>query len=70
MTLQLIFEQHNMGLNCAGSPRHGFFSIANTSVPHNPWLVESSDAEQWIQRNHRERGPTVSYTWIFNYVEG
>ena len=29
----------------------GFFSIVNTTVLYNPWLVESRDAEPQIQRN-------------------
>ena len=29
-----------------------FFSIVNTSVIHNSWLVESADAEPQIRKNH------------------
>ena len=32
---------NNMGLNCVGPLIGGFFSIVNSVVRHNPWLVES-----------------------------
>ena len=39
-----------MGLNFVGPLIHGFFSIVNTTVLHDPWLLESADAEPQIQR--------------------
>lgn len=33
-------------------------------------LVESGDVELHIRRNPGYRGPTVSYTWIFECAEG
>ena len=30
-----------MGLNCMGPLIHEFFSVVNTAVLYNPWLVES-----------------------------
>lgn len=48
---------------------HKYFSVVNSTVLHNPWLVESVDGdwgteEPWIQ------GLTINYTWIFDYMEG
>ena len=37
-----------MGLSCRGPLIHGFFSIVNTTVLHDPCLVESADAEPQI----------------------
>ncbi|XP_033283799.1 U2 small nuclear ribonucleoprotein auxiliary factor 35 kDa subunit-related protein 2 isoform X1 [Orcinus orca] len=42
----------------------------NTVVLHGLQLVEPKDAEPQIQRNHGCGEPTLSYTWIFNCVEG
>ena len=36
-----------MGLNCMGPLICGvLFSIVNTTVLHDPWLVESTDGEE------------------------
>lgn len=48
-----------------------FFSVVNTMVLHDPCIesvVESMEAELWIQKNCINRGLTTS-GWIFNYVE-
>ena len=47
-----IYSQplNNMGLNCAGPLISGFFSMVSAKVLHSLWLVESADAELWIQR--------------------
>ena len=41
----------DMGLNCIGPFTCRFFSIINTIVPLNPWLVGSMDMEQWLWTN-------------------
>lgn len=58
----------NRNLNCMGPLIYGvfFLSVVNTEVLHDLLLVESTDLELWIQRNHLYRGVTVSYMWIFN----
>ena len=47
-----------------------FLSVVNTEVLHDLLLVESTDLELWIQRNHLYRGVTISYMWIFDCTEG
>ena len=47
-----------------------FFSVVNTSVLHNPQLVESMDVELQIWRNRVYGGLTISYMQIFDCVEG
>ena len=67
----------NSGLNYAGPLTGAFFSIVNTTVLHDPWLVESVDMkpgteEPQIQRNHitaHNRGRTISYMQL-DYREG
>ena len=59
-----------MGLNCMGPLIYGIFSVVNSTGLHNPWSVESMDAELQIWRNHVYRGPAINYTWIFNSQEG
>lgn len=47
-----------MGLNHTGPLIWGiFFSIVSTTVVHKSWLVESTDAEPSIQRDHRHTEP-------------
>lgn len=41
---------NNTSLNCVGPLTLGFFSIVNTVVLHNPWLVQSMDTEPQIWR--------------------
>ena len=52
--------------NKHGFELHGstylFFSTVNTTVLHDLWLVESTDAEPLIWRNCLYR--PISYTWI------
>lgn len=45
--IQLTLGQ--CGLNCR-SQLIAAFSIVKTAVLHDPWLVESTDAEAWIWR--------------------
>lgn len=66
--IQLTFEQHGFELH--GSLIHGFLKVVNTTVLYDPGLVESTDAEPWIQRNHVCGVPTINYMRIFNCVEG
>ena len=53
---------NNMYLNCMGPLICRYFSVLNTTVLHNLWLIE------FVSRGH-----TMSYTMlylIFNYKEG
>ena len=45
-----------MDLNCRDLVIHRFFSIVNTTVLHDPWLVESEDVE-----------PEELWVWMANY---
>lgn len=45
---QLTFEQHMFEL--LGSVIRRVFSMVNTTVLQDPWLVGSQDAEPWTQR--------------------
>lgn len=47
-----------------GPLTHGFFSIVNTILLHDPRLVESMDVELWMQRNRGCRGALQSSTHI------
>ena len=50
---------------------YGFFSTVNTTVLHNPQLVDSADSEEpWIPKNHGYRGLTLRYRQIFGYKGG
>ena len=65
----LICEKYS--LSHVGPLKHRFFFlVVNTEVLHDPWLVESKDAEPQLWRNKAYRGPTITFTWIFNCVEG
>lgn len=44
------------------------FSVVNTAVLQEPWLVEPADAEQWILRNLEHWAVAVSYTQILHCV--
>lgn len=68
MTMQSTLEQH--GFELRGSLIHEFLKVVNTTVLYDPGLVESTDAEPWIQRNHVCGGPTINYMRIFDYAEG
>ena len=48
-----------MSLNCVGPLIHGFFSVVNTTVLHDPWSVASMDVEFRIWRSHLYRGLTL-----------
>ena len=41
------------------------FSIVNTTVLHDPQLVEFMDVDPWIERNHVQGGLTISDTRIY-----
>ena len=58
-SIQLTLEQS--GLNCVGWLICRFFSIVNTAVLQDPWLVESSDVKPWILKNWGF-GVTINYT--------
>ena len=58
------------GLNSAGALIHGFLKVVNTTVLYDPGLVESTDAEPWIQRNHIYGVPTINCMRIFDCAEG
>lgn len=60
---------NNMDLNCMSPLICRFFSIVNSTVLQDPWLVESVDMELQIWRNHVFKGPTINYTQIFNSWE-
>ena len=45
--IQLTLEQHGFEL-CRSTYRRIFFPTVNTVVLHDPWLVESMDAEWWV----------------------
>ena len=63
MYIQLTLEKHVFELH--GSTYTCIFSIVSSTVLHNPWLVESADAdteEPWIQRNQGYRG--TNYTEV------
>ena len=47
-----------------------FFLVINTEVLHDPWLVESKGAEPQLWRNKAYRELIITFTWIFNCVEG
>ena len=57
---------NNMGLNCLGSLTVGFFSIINTTSTTRYGLVECTDMQPLIQRNHVYGGPTTVYMRIFD----
>lgn len=40
-----VDPQTTTGLNCGDPHTHGFFSIVNTTILHNPWLVEPENKE-------------------------
>lgn len=46
-------------LNCLGPLEHGYFSLADTTVPHGPWLAESVDTQ-----NHGYASQLLSYTQV------
>ena len=46
------------------------FSIVNTTVLHDLRMVKSVDEKPWLWKNHRYGGPTISYTRVFDWVEG
>ena len=54
----------NMGLKCTSPLIHRFFSVVNTTVVHDPWVVESVNVELWIGRNRGYRGLTMSFMQI------
>lgn len=61
-----------MRLNCVGPLICGHFSIVNTTALHDPWSVDSMDAERAgteEPRIWRTRARTVTYIWIFDYPE-
>ena len=61
---------NNMGLNYKGPLVCKLFSIANTVVLHNLWLVESMDtAELADMENFGCGGPILSFTRIFDYTK-
>lgn len=50
---------------------HGFvFPTVNTTVLHDLWLVESSDAELQTRRNRAYKELTINYTRISDWTEG
>ena len=59
-----------MYLNYVGPLTGRFLKVVNTTVLYDPGLVESTDAEPWIQRNHVRGVPTINYMRIFDYAEG
>lgn len=59
----MTLEPHD--LNCTGPFIWGFFSIVNTAVLHNVWLL----MKPWIQRNWACGWQAVNCTWIFSYLE-
>ena len=61
---------NNMGLKCKGPLIHGFFSIVNTTLLHDPWLVEFLDVEPQIWRDLVYRRQTIHYTHIFGCPKG
>ena len=56
-------------MNSVGPFNMWIFSIVNTIVLHNLRLVESENAQLWIQRKCIDRGPTISYMQISDYTE-
>ena len=61
---------NSAGLNCMGPLTCGFFSLVNTVVLCDLWLVESTDVEPQILRNCIYGGPTINYTQIFQLCRG
>ena len=56
-----------MGLNCLGSLTVGFSSVIDTTSSTRHGLVECTDTEPLIQRNHICGGPTTIYMRIFDF---
>lgn len=73
LKIQSTLEQHmfelqgsnNICLNCKDLLIYGFFfSIVNTRVLHNSWLVEPGATKRWIWRNS---GYRVTVIWRADY---
>lgn len=55
----------------------GFFSVVNTTVLYDPWIVESTDANHIYEGNADTKelrvyiygGPTISYMQIFSCIK-
>ena len=61
---------NSAGLNCTSLLICGIFfgsKYCSTTQFTVGWIC---DGERQIQRNHAYRWPAISYTWIFNCVEG
>lgn len=43
---QYTLDTYNLGLNCTGPLKLGYFSIVNTTALHGPWLVEPIDVDK------------------------
>ena len=54
---------NNTGLNCMDPLICRFLKTVNSTVLHNPWLVESMDVVSWIQKNHGYWGTTYMEGW-------
>lgn len=54
---------NNMGVNCASPLIRRFVSRVNTTVVHNPWLVESEGAE--LQITQGDYKPYMDFLFFF-----